>query len=216
MDNLFAQLNATERFQQAVRGMSHHRWSEVDQLYRQAPMVTWTSLDPGFQQRLRAAEIITRGAVGDLNQLWVRQTLLAAFEHTLRHVEELVQTDLAAAWALGFHAAGAQVTPNTPPDPGLAQLGPTGQIPSTVAELQSVQTTLATYWRAWADFVQDAWHLAPEEPIRAWFPDDTDHLITTIQEIPAIIDHDQQAAFRAPLDQTWNLTLASIAQTGLG
>jgi len=91
------------------------------------------------------------------------------------------------------------------------------RIPETFStSMGDLQTMLASYWQGWSEFVRTTWRLAPEEPIKAWFPNGSDELFSQIRRNPAKPDIFQAKAYQQPFEATWSNMLDAISQTGMG
>lgn len=211
-------LTPHERFRRVTQALSRQDTVTAQRLQAATPQLEWVGPDMAFTERLRIAGEMTRTFAADLSVVVTKMTMLTAFEHTLRDFDAVLQNEITFAWELGWEAA------NGPPeiDPALSQeklrrLQEACRIPNTfTASIDDLRGTLATYWQGWSDFVRAAWHLAPEDPIRAWFPVDTEDLLGAIRTNPAKPVAAQAHAYRQPYDTAWANTLNAIARTGVG
>lgn len=211
-------LTADERFRRVTRALSQHDSKTAMQLYAATPQLVWEGPDIAFVERVRGAEMLVRTLVADLNLMATKLSMLSAFEQTLRDFDAVLQPEMAFAWDLGWEAAGGRpdVDP-TPHQEKLNRLQAVCRIPDTfTASIDDLRGTLATYWKGWSDFTRDKWRLKPEDPIRAWFPVDTEDLLDVIRTNPAKPVAEQAHAYRQPYDTAWANTLNAMARTGVG
>lgn len=211
-------LKPHERFRRVTQALSRQDTETALQLQAATPQLEWVGPDIAFSERLRVAGEMTRTFAADLSVAVTKLTMLTTFEQTLRDFDAVLQPEMAFAWQLGWEAAGgARDVDLTPHQEKLHQLQEACRIPPTFpASIEEVGTILASLWEAWRDFTRAKWRLKPEDPIRAWFPVDTEDLLDAVRTNPAKPVAAQVHAYRQPYDTAWANTLNAIARTGVG
>lgn len=209
-------LSASERFRRTVTALSQRRSEAVMALYSQAPILTWNGPDPAFQERVRHCETLTRNVVADLNQLWVRLTLLTSFEDVFKSYDAVVRDGLNSAFCLGWQRAQGIDAGEPGPSQDLEVLQDACRPEPITPAIDAIRQTLASYWHAWSDFTRATWRLRPEVPVLAWFDSESGReLLEALRTNPAKPDTAQAAGYRAYYDAAWETTLTAIAASGL-
>ena len=204
-----------ERFRRTLRAMANQEIETIYSLYANAPHLVQTGPDPDFSERVRIAEIMVRALVADLRIELTKVTLLRHFETTFQQLDAVLQNEMTLAWELGWKAAGGLKDADySSHQDTLQALQGVGHIPPIfVTTVNDVEVALVSCWKAWTGFVRTAWRLKPEEPLRAWFADNTDEIISAIHATPAQPDAIRVQTYRDQYDRAWQNALNNISCT---